>query len=267
MTDKKESTKSVKSGMSPAQRSKMITGGIIVVVIIGLVVLLKYGLGGDAVPQEGLTVDPVKGGENAVVKIVEYSDFQCPACGKMAPLLDKAVKEFGDDISVEYNDFPLTQIHDNSFEAAESAQCAYTQGKFWEYHDKLFSNQVAWAGESSPTESFKKYADELKLDKKSFETCLSEHETRSVVREDMAEAEEASISSTPTLFINDERYAGVGSYDSLAQKIREHLEKGDTPTESDEADYSEVEATGEDIVVDEGEPAEDVVDEEDGSEE
>ncbi len=212
-----------------ANAKKYIVAGVIIVVIIGLFWLIQKSLPStNGQPTQGVTQDPRKGGEQAKVVIHEYADFQCPACQTMAPYLQQAVEEFGGDVAIEFNDFPLpANVHRFAFLSAEAGQCANVQGKFWEYHDKLYSEQAVWSANSSESavqELLVAYAKDLGMNTTDFETCLDEHEQRALVQEDVNEGDTAKVQSTPTLFINEERYAGVSTYKSLKDVIQKQLD-------------------------------------------
>lgn len=208
---------------------KYIVAGVIIISIVVLFWLIQKSLPGtDGQPTQGVTQDPRKGGEQAKVVIHEYADFQCPACQTMAPYLQQAVEEFGGDVAVEFNDFPLpANVHRFAFLSAEAGQCANVQGKFWEYHDKLYSEQAVWSANTSETavqELLVIYAKDLGMNTGDFERCLNDHEQRALVQEDVNEGDAAKVQSTPTLFINEERYAGVSTYKSLKDAVQKQLD-------------------------------------------
>ena len=128
------------------------------------------------VPPEGAT----KGGANAKVTIVEFSDFQCPFCLRVMPTLKRVKQTYGDKVRIVWKDFPLTQIHPQAFKAAEAGNCAREQGKFWEYHDRLFSNQQALQ-----PDYLKKYAADAGLDTTKFNACLDTAKYSDRVQEQM----------------------------------------------------------------------------------
>lgn len=88
---------------------------------------------------------PTKGTSGAQITLIEYSDFQCPFCNRVFPTVQQILKEYGNKVLFAYKHFPLAQIHPNAQKAAEAAECARDQGKFWEFHDKLFEDQTNWA--------------------------------------------------------------------------------------------------------------------------
>jgi protein-disulfide isomerase len=154
-------------------------------------------------PQENVVLNidkaPFKGKKDAKVTLIEFSDFQCPFCGRNArntiPQLDKEYIETGK-VKYVFKDFPLESIHKNAFKAAEAANCAGDQGKYWEMHNKLFENQRALS-----TEDLIKYAGELNLDKAKFEKCLDSGTYASKVRESISEGQKAGVTGTPAFFL------------------------------------------------------------------
>lgn len=141
--------------------------------------------------------DPSQGSMNAPVTIVMFSDFQCPACSATHPVLKKIMAEYGDKIRFVVRDFPLTQIHNNSFMAAQAANAANAQGKFFEYIELLYNNQ-----DSLDTANLKRFAVQIGLNPKQFDADLDSGRFADEVRKDMADGNEYGINSTPTIFIN-----------------------------------------------------------------
>ena len=144
--------------------------------------------------------DPILGEKNAPVSIVEFSDFQCPFCARAAT---GSVAEFKNSnyfkdgkVNLIYKDFPLNSIHPFAQKAAEAAQCAYDQEKFWEYHDKLFENQQALA-----IDNLKQYAIDLSLDKDEFDSCLDSGKNVKEVAGDLSAATSAGGQGTPYFVI------------------------------------------------------------------
>ncbi len=146
------------------------------------------------IPTDGF---PSLGPANAPITLVEFADFQCPFCRQWEqqtyqPLL----AAYPGKIRIVYRDFPLTQIHPNAMPAAEAAQCANEQGKFWQFHDKLFSS------ENLSEDVYKQYAQELGLDMTKFESCLADHTYAKAIQADSDFATNLGVNSTPTFFIN-----------------------------------------------------------------
>jgi protein-disulfide isomerase len=143
-----------------------------------------------------------KGGIAAPVTIVEYSDFQCPACGAYYPVMKQLSAAFGDQIKIVYRNFPLTQLHPNAQLAAQAAEAAGIQGKFFDMHDVLFESQKEWSELSDPTETFVSYATALGLNVDQFRSDLTSSTVRAAVAEDVRSGMSANVSGTPTFFLN-----------------------------------------------------------------
>lgn len=161
--------------------------------------------------------DWVKGAsENPVLAIVEYGDFQCPACGAAYPILKQLATDYPDDIQVVYRHFPLNHIHPYAQMMAEAAEAAGAQGKFWEYHDALFDNQ----GEASALseDEIQPYlvdlADDLGLDTAQFEADLDNGTYKDKVNGFTEEAMTLAFSGTPTIFVNGEMIGGMPPYEA-----------------------------------------------------
>lgn len=140
-------------------------------------------------------------GEGKIV-VVEFSDFQCPACAAVHEPLKQVLAKYSDKVSFVYRHFPLTSIHKNAMLAAQASEAAHNQGKFWEYGDKLFAYQSVWSTLEDPSEVFVTYAKELELDLEKFKNDLVSQETIDVVRTDMLDATRFQLSGTPTLFVD-----------------------------------------------------------------
>jgi protein-disulfide isomerase len=165
--------------------------------------------------------DPALGSASAPVTIVEFSDFQCPFCQRVAPTLKQVQKTYGDKVRIVWKDFPLTQIHPEAFKAGEAAHCAGEQGKFWEYHDRLFANQQALQ-----PDSLKKYAADAGLDAAKFNACVDTSKYGDRVREGVAQGSRLGVNSTPTLYINGRMLSGAQPYEAIAAVIDEELARG-----------------------------------------
>ena len=164
--------------------------------------------------------DPSLGSSSAPVTIVEFSDFQCPFCRSVAPTLKQVREKYGDKVRVVWKDFPLTQIHPDAFKAAEAAHCAGDQGKFWEYHDRLFANQQALQ-----PDSLKSYASALGLDTAAFNSCLDSSKHGPRVSEGVAQGTRLGVNSTPTLYINGRMISGAQPLETFSILIDEELSR------------------------------------------
>jgi len=142
---------------------------------------------------------PWKGGANAPVTIVEFTDFECPSCAATQPVLEEVAKEFGDKVKLVVRGFPLGQ-HTHAFKAAEASEAAREQGKYWEYAAFLFTNQKALQ-----VDKLKEYASRLGLDRKKFDAALDSGRFSGKVKRDLADGEKIGVDSTPSVFINGKR--------------------------------------------------------------
>jgi len=166
-------------------------------------------------PPQGYVI----GKPDAPVKILEFADFECPACGRFATITEpdvrKRIIETGQ-ASLTYYDFPLPQ-HRNSQPASNAAACADDQGKFWPMHDPLFAAQDEWNTQATdnPKPMFMKYASAIGLDAAKFESCYDARTHQKRIEGNFAEGERRKVNSTPTFVIADKAYANALSYDEL----------------------------------------------------
>ncbi|HKY64067.1 MAG TPA: thioredoxin domain-containing protein [bacterium] len=151
----------------------------------------------------GVDDDPSKGPKGAKVTIIEFTDYQCPFCSKVRPTVKQLVADYGDKIHYVLRDFPL-DFHPAAKKAAEAAQCAGDQGKYWEYSDVLWNNQ-----KSLEVTELKAYATGLSLDQKKFDACLDEGKYSAEVDKDLADGAKAGVNGTPTFFINGRSLSGA----------------------------------------------------------
>lgn len=142
------------------------------------------------------------GGKDASVVLVEYSDFQCPACGAYFPVVKGLEEAYGDKLKVVYRNYPLTTLHPNAQLAAQAAEAAGIQGKFFLMHDLLFGNQKTWSTEADPTNTFIGYATSIGLDVEKFKTDLTSNAVSNEVRNDVNGGDASKVDSTPTFFLN-----------------------------------------------------------------
>lgn len=157
---------------------------------------------------------PMKGKADAKVTIVEFSDFECPYCSRAVGPVEEILKAYPNDVKVYFMHFPLG-FHKKAMPAAVAAQCANEQGKFWEFHDKMFELQRDLA-----VEKLGAWAKDLGLDMAKFEACQKNPATEAYVKADMKQAETAGVRGTPSFYINGEPYAqGVPTVDALKPYI------------------------------------------------
>lgn len=156
------------------------------------------------------TRDHSAGGLDAPVTLVEYGDYQCPYCGAVHPVIRRLQKALGKRLRFIFRNFPLVQAHPYALMAAETAEAAALQGKFWEMHDFIFENQESLAPEILPA-----WANELGLDMRKFATAIKERSAVKRIEEDRQSGIESGVNGTPTFFINGMIYEGDDDYESL----------------------------------------------------
>lgn len=164
--------------------------------------------------------DPAIGSKTAPITLIEFADFQCPFCGRVAPTVKRIREKYGDQVRVVWKDFPLTQIHPQAFKASEAAHCAGDQGKYWEYHDRLFANQ-----QSLMPDDLKKHAADLGLDSGKFAACLDTSKYGERVRDGVAAGTRLGVNSTPMFYVNGRVLSGAQPYEMFASLIDEELSR------------------------------------------
>jgi len=210
-----------------SQESKILIG--IGIVSLVLVVGASLFLGGSSAPSStGEKADPkilVRQNSHKTVSqatkvtIVEFGDYQCPACGSAHPIVKEVLSAYGNKINFVFRNFPLTSVHQNALIAAEAAEAAGAQGKFWEMHDMLYENQKEWSEVTDPNSLFADYAKKLGLDTQKFEEDIKNATYSNVIRIDQDDGNTVGINATPTFFINGEKQTGILSLDQFKGKI------------------------------------------------
>jgi protein-disulfide isomerase len=158
--------------------------------------------------------DHIQGPANAPITLVEYGDFQCPYCGRAYPIIKEVQERMGDRLGFVFRNFPITTSHPNAEAAAEAAEAAGGQGKFWEMHDHLFENQ-----ERLRDRDLHAYAEQLGLDVDRFDNEMAEHIYADRVHEDFMGGVRSGVNGTPTFYINGERHDGSYEVDDLVAAL------------------------------------------------
>jgi protein-disulfide isomerase len=174
----------------------------------------------EKVVEVGVGSGPAKGNASAKVTIIEFSDFQCPFCARGRQRIDEIYAKYKDKVRIYYRHFPLESIHPQAMGSAKASACAHDQGKFWEYHDKLFDNQ-----QKLDDKSLVEYANALGLDSAKFQACLKSDAPTSVVRKDVEDASKLGVNSTPTFFVNGRAVRGAQPIEAFSEIIDEELSK------------------------------------------
>jgi len=215
-TQLKESLKQTKSQQARQDYLKTLRADSKVVVLL-------------SAPRVEVAYDParMRGNPKAPVMIVEFSDYQCPYCHQVEPTVTQLLAKYGDKVSLSYRDFPLTAIHSQAMISAEASRCALEQGKFWEYHDQLFT------ASKLEKDDLIGYAHNLKLDDKQFGSCLSSEKYKADIEKDEQEGRKAGVNGTPGFFINGVFLNGAQGQDAFARIIDDELSrKSSHPTAS-----------------------------------
>jgi len=163
-----------------------------------------------------LTNAVYRGPQHAPVTLVEFADYECPYCQKVAADINRLQADLGDKLAIVYKDFPLP-MHSHAEKAAEAARCAGAQGKFWEYHDVLFNTKQL------DVEQLKEHAEVLKLDTAKFDKCLDSGEQGAAVGRDKAEGTRLGLGGTPSFFVNGHFFSGSFDYKALREKVEQQL--------------------------------------------
>jgi protein-disulfide isomerase len=164
--------------------------------------------------------DPVLGSDTAPITLIEFSDFECPYCTKWHnEVFEPLMESYGDQIRFVYRDFPLNQIHSEAQPAAEAANCANEQGKYWAYHDLLFKGGT----QALNSENYIRYAEELDLDIDDFKECIESNRYVEEIMADHDEATKLGVRSTPTFFINGMAVVGAQPFEVFKRIIDKEL--------------------------------------------
>lgn len=209
--------------MGTLKRISTVLAGIILVVVAMVWMGNKQDHANDPQKLEVAVSDQdwFEGGKDAKVTIVEYSDFQCPACAAYFPIVKGIHDAYGDQVKIVYRNYPLTEVHPNAQIGAQAAEAAGLQGKFFDYHDMLFLNQKVWSLEEDPTTTLIGYAKTLGLDEAKFTTDLTSDAVKKSVKEDLDSGTKSNIQGTPTFFLNDfqiENPNGLEPFKTLIDK-------------------------------------------------
>lgn len=149
----------------------------------------------------------VEGNGSTGVTLVEYGDYQCPYCAMWYPVVKQVISQYNDQIHFQFRNFPLQSAHPNAFAASRAAEAAGLEGKFWEMHDQLYTNndyqgQTGWITSNDPLTYFDQFAKNIGLNVTKFNTDYSSDKVNALVNADMAEGNKLGINSTPTFYLD-----------------------------------------------------------------
>jgi len=158
----------------------------------------------------------IRGKASAPVTLVEFGDYQCPACGYYHPIVEELLRRYPDKVKLEFHHYPLIQMHPYALPAAKAAEAAGDQGKFWEMHDLIYKNQPLWSRSPNPEAQFLAYAADLGLDANKFMRDMKSPDIERRILEDIQRGTNAKVASTPTFIVNgralDPQPSGVDDF-------------------------------------------------------
>ena len=160
--------------------------------------------------------DHIQGPADAPVTLVEYGDFQCPFCGRAYPIVKEVRARLGDRLRFVFRNFPISTSHPNAEHAAEAAEAAAAQGRFWDMHDHLFENQKRLRDQD-----LQRYARDLALDVERFDPELAQHVYADRVHDDFLGGVRSGVNGTPTFYINGVRHNGSYEADDLLAALEQ----------------------------------------------
>ena len=164
--------------------------------------------------------DHIQGPDNASVTLVEYGDFQCPYCGQAYPIIKQVQKNLGNKLRFVFRNFPITQAHPHAQHAAEAAESAAAENKFWDMHDYLYEHQ-----QTLDDEHLEKYAEVVGLDTSRFKNDISNHVYADHVREDFLSGVRSGVNGTPSFYINGIRYDDPWDFETLVKTLKSQIKK------------------------------------------
>jgi protein-disulfide isomerase len=165
--------------------------------------------------------DHVRGAMDGKVTLVEFGDFQCPACGAYEPLLRKVETDNAKILKVVFRNFPLTQIHQNALIGAKAAEAAGLQGKFWEMHDMLYANQTEWSTGLNARDFILTYATTIGLDTKKFQADLNDKAIEEKILAEYKEGVKLGVAGTPSFFLNGQKIQNPQSPEAFNELIKQ----------------------------------------------
>ncbi|HEX8931603.1 MAG TPA: thioredoxin domain-containing protein [Patescibacteria group bacterium] len=212
-----------------SQEAKILIGIGIATLII--VVSAAFLFGGNSSPtntnpkisadQTKILIRPdsyAKDTKGAKITLVEFGDFECPACGAAYPIVTQVLNDYKGKINFVFREFPLPS-HPNGPIGAEAAEAAGAQGKFFEMYDALYQNQKDWGEDKNPMQFFEKYAKNIGLDVEKFKSEIAANKYSSKIQKDIADGTALNVNATPTFFLNGEQITGGLPYDQFKNKI------------------------------------------------
>jgi len=228
MTDTLPSTVTKRLKLKSEEVIALTTLAILIIQVVLLLTLTRRVISLERVLASAFNVQPpapivldripdergyASGPEGAVVTVVEFSDFQCPYCAQAAEDVRELLRKYPNQVRFVYRHYPLTEMHSNAYLAAQAAECAGEQGRFWEMHDLLFANQ-----ENLEPSDIQNYTQELNLAIDKFNSCISAEITKASVEKDINDGNKYGVNGTPTFFVNKTMVSNVSEMNSAVVK-------------------------------------------------
>src|SRR6266550_6344311 len=188
-----------------SNRPFLIIALVLLVAAAGTALLLKSNKDRDSSSRLAETQSPDQAkniAADTVVTLEEFGDYQCPPCGQLHPTLKKLKQQYGANLNLIFRNLPLTKIHPNALAAAQAAEAARVQDRFWEMHDLLYENQALWKDDINPRSIFIKFAADLGLNATQFTRDLDDKQIQMRIEADQEAAAKQGINGTPTILIN-----------------------------------------------------------------
>lgn len=156
---------------------------------------------------------------SATTTLVEFGDYECPACAVYSPMVKQLLSDFSGKITYVFRNYPLPQ-HKNALISSYAVEAAGLQGKYWQMHEKMFATQEAWSGLKDPKSTFIEYAKELGLDVNQFTKDIDSDLVKSIVQSDESDGNAIALTETPSFYLNDLKLSLTGNYDQLKNLIQ-----------------------------------------------
>lgn len=207
--------------MSKESKIILLVAALVAVAITVLVLFVNASRMDPAAIMEKIVRDDSHRYGTGEVYLVEFGDYQCPACAQAHPYVETLKEEYKDKMVFVFRNFPLPG-HANAQPAAEAAEAAAAQGKFWEMHSKLFETQSQWSSLADPSSIFKQYAEELGVDADRFVNDITSRAHKDFISSDQSDGYAVGVSGTPTFFVNGKQQSSF-DYDSLKRAIEAEL--------------------------------------------
>jgi protein-disulfide isomerase len=205
----------------PKSTSKWVllaSGFMLLLMTVGFMIPPDTGTQNQETIPPTIDDDEIRGNPYAPVTIISFSDYECDFCKDSESTIEQILFMYPEQVRFVFRDFPLRDKYPNSEKAAEAAECAGEQGKYYEYHDKLFENQGALG-----VDNLKQYAADLGLDTTTFNTCLDSGAMSQEVQTDRSDGLKAGVEGVPTFFINGKKLVGSAPFQSFQALIDEEL--------------------------------------------